>query len=82
MRRPYVPSGAFIGRPPKAPRDVVAQRTCDEALAARGFVFRGLDPAPDGGVIAVAVNGRKVLMHLGRNKTDALFSLARLAAAR
>jgi hypothetical protein len=78
---PRGPAGSSIGRPPKPRRDVVAQTKADAALAARGYVYRGLEDAADGGVVAVAVNGRHVLMHLGRDKTDALFGLARVAAA-
>ena len=34
----------------------------------------------DGGVVAIVVDGEKRLMHLGRDKADAMFRLATLAA--
>lgn len=73
-RPPFIPRGASIGRALKT-REQRAEEELTAALAARGFTFAGVDPT-DGGVIAVAVNGRHVLMHLGRDKADAMFRLA------
>lgn len=52
----------------------------EEALGARDFVFdRFTRPRSGRGVIAVAVNGERVLMHLGRDEADAMYNLATYA---
>ena len=78
MARPFIPSGPSIGQPPRTPREITAESKMLDAIAARGFDFTGFQPAP-GGVVAVAINGEKVLMHLGRDKADAASRLATLA---
>jgi hypothetical protein len=51
------------------------------ALSERNFALTGFEkPSKGSGVIAVAVNGEKVLMHLGRDEADAMYNLASLAA--
>lgn len=78
-RRPFIPSQPSIGRARKT-REQVARETLDRALAERGYAFAGFEPESGGdGIVAVAVNGQqRVIMHLGRNATDAMFSLASL----
>lgn len=53
------------------------------ALADRGFVpdVTFERPASGSGVVAVVVDGEKRLMALGTDRGDALFRLARVAAA-
>lgn len=51
------------------------------ALAERDFAFAGFEQPRNGpGIIAVAINGEKRLMHLGRDEVDAMFLLANEAA--
>lgn len=74
--------GASIGRPPPRPaREVRSESRLEAALRERGFLFRGIEPSKIGrGVIAIADGkGGKVLMHLGRDATDARYNLAALA---
>lgn len=62
-------------------REDQARLRMDIALGDRGFAFAGFEPPSDGkGVVAVAINGDKVLMHLGRDEVDAMFRLASMAA--
>jgi hypothetical protein len=37
-------------------------------------------PSGGSGIVAVVIDGEKVLMHLGRDQADAMFRLATLAA--
>lgn len=68
---------ASIGRTPRPAREVKAEQVLDEALLTReGFVLRGIEPAKGGGMVAIVVNGEKRIMHLGRDKADAMFGLA------
>ena len=61
-------------------REIRAFEALDEALAQReGFVFRGIEPAAGGGVVAIVVNGEKKIMHLGTDTADAVFGAAALA---
>lgn len=70
---------ASIGNPPRPQREILADRALIEACIERvGFVFRGIEPAKNGGVIAIVVNGNKTIMHLGRDRAEATFSLAAL----
>lgn len=78
MARPFIPSGPSIGQPPRSPREITAEQKMLDALVERGFSFDGFQHAP-GGIVAVAINGEKVLMHLGRDKADAASRLATLA---
>ena len=69
--------GNGVGR--KLTRREKALIRMEEALGERDLAFDRFDRLPSGGVIAVAVNGEKVLMHLGRDEVDAMFNLAALA---
>jgi hypothetical protein len=42
-------------------------------------VFHGFRDAPGGGKVAIAVNGKHFLVHLGRDEADAMFRLASAA---
>ncbi len=71
---------ASIGQTIRTPREIKAYEALDEALTARdGFAFSGFEPASGGGVIAVVVNGTKVIMHLGYDEAHAVSGLAALA---
>jgi hypothetical protein len=85
MARSFVPRGPFIGQGRKTRRDV-AREKLDEALVSRAlathaepFVFHGFRDAPGGGKVAIAVNGKHFLVHLGRDEADAMFRLASAA---
>ena len=50
------------------------------ALGERDLAFAGFEkPRSGSGIIAIAVNGERVLMHLGRDGVDAMFQLANAA---
>lgn len=69
-------------------RDQIGRRAAAEiamevALGDRDLAFAGFEKPSDGvGVVAVAVNGERRLMHLGRDEADAMFRLAHLASLR
>jgi len=79
------PMRTFIGNRAPSPSSLSrierARIAAEVALSERNFALVGFEqPSKGSGVIAVAVNGKKVLMHLGRDQADALFGLASLAA--
>jgi hypothetical protein len=58
-----------------------ARMAAEIALAERDYALTGFEsPAKGSGIIAVAINGEKRLMHLGRDEADALYNLAHLAS--
>ena len=63
----------------KSPREIAADTRLEDALLVRRAVFAGFEqPEHGSGTIAVAVNGRHIIMHLGRDEVDAKFGLAAL----
>jgi hypothetical protein len=66
------------GKPSRAERARIA---AEVALGERNFALAGFErPSHGSGLIAVAVDGEKVLMALGRDEPDALYNLAHLAS--
>lgn len=76
MARPSLGNG--IGR--ALTREERALIEAEVALAERDFALSDFRrPSTGKGIVAVGIDGRKTLMHLGRDKADALFGLASLA---
>lgn len=76
-------SRVFIGnRDPRVVARLEKARIAAEiALAERNFALSGYtQPSTGHGLVAVAIDGEKRLMALGRDEADALFRLASLAA--
>jgi hypothetical protein len=59
-----------------------ARMAVEVALAERDIApdVRFEKPSKGSGVVAVVIDGKKVLMHLGRDEADAMFGLAALAS--
>ena len=81
MRRSFTPPGASIGQGRRSRREIIAREKAEAAVVARGFIMHEIQPAPSGpGVIAIAVNGTHIIVHLGPDPASALFGLAALAS--
>ena len=80
---PVVPSSIGNGAGRKITRYEKALVRMEEALGKRDYLFSHFErPARGRGVVAVAVNGERVLMHLGADEADAMYNLAAEAVRR